>query len=1256
MTALFKLKYLLFLKGRIMNRRLPWNRTTVLLLILLISGLALAGNRNQLPSLQTGKAAHSDKTLTQKNAHKFKKLNINSNPISGDSQDHLRQSLEQMKMQLPAQKSNPAPMGKASNTGLLQSLLSKKKSVSVRTALNRFQRTGNTVDPYVDSIWHDEDSDQVIFVRFEDMENLQKSSPMTLAAMHELALSALENHPALFQLEAPREELRLLKHEADDLGFTHLRYEQTYHSLNIRGSELVVHIHPCGYISAINGRYQKTPSYLNALDYEVSGEEAVASAFDDLGLSFTQAGQPVVKKTIYTDANTKPCLAWCVELEFQPFLKYTFYIHGQSGTILNKDDHVRTDGSVIGSAKDLLGMTRSINLYQAGSKYYMIDLTKDMFPGWDGSDDPDGALMVFNCNGVPFEDETTGEHNPDFGFYRSNSTQKNQWRQDEVSASYFISACYDYYRQTHGRKGLDNQAMPCWVLVNTDWDNACHMSGTQYFIFGNGNASTYSTIRALDVLAHEYGHGVTAFSSRLEYEFQSGALNEAYSDYSGIVVEHYVKSNGNWMMGEDMMRASSGYTCIRDVGNPHNSKAMCQHPETMSEYENLSMDQDRGGVHVNCTIPAHAIYLISQSIGFQNMETLMYRTFTQYMVPLAQFVDFRLATVQAAEDLGFSSTQINQIKQAFDDVEIYDGSGSSAPDPYQPVSGDDFVIGVYSNDGQMLRLDAEMPYSSDKVTWLDAYTENKPSITEDGSVVVYIDLDGQLCLYYPDTGNSSVIESPGLTWHNVAISPKGDYLALIPDREQFPSTLIIWDLNSGDQSIRTLTVPSQTQGTEFTADYADILDWTNDGGYLVYDCCVTLPGDDYGDYASWNICLTSAASEKYGVLLSAGNNLIYGNPCISSVRDYVIAFDVLDFSNGASDPAYYMATYDMSSGTFGIVAQNDNIYGHPSFSPDDSKVVFQDRNSSDEFFLSQINLKSDKLNGDANSKETWIKPVQFPVWYATGSRPGGGSSSGSKRLIFYEDFDDWGQYDEFPPSQSGWYLSSTDESHTWELFGAAGFDAIDSDDQYSAYVFYNADVSQYETLMSPKIELQGSPMTLEFWVYYSSTWLINYDFYFYLWDGNNVDRLWELEEDGHDYEWHQFIVEIPSKYAYQEIDLNWCYKGQDGYSVGLDGISLYCQTTSADQVSLNPEEFTLRNYPNPFNPSTTIEFDLPITEEVRIVVYNIQGQEMEELVHERMEAGHYQTVWNASAFPSGIYLIRLLSDTRCMTQKCMLVK
>jgi photosystem II stability/assembly factor-like uncharacterized protein len=88
-----------------------------------------------------------------------------------------------------------------------------------------------------------------------------------------------------------------------------------------------------------------------------------------------------------------------------------------------------------------------------------------------------------------------------------------------------------------------------------------------------------------------------------------------------------------------------------------------------------------------------------------------------------------------------------------------------------------------------------------------------------------------------------------------------------------------------------------------------------------------------------------------------------------------------------------------------------------------------------------------------------------------------------------------------------------------------------------------------------------------------------------------------------------------------------------------------------------PKGFSLsQNYPNPFNPSTNIQFAIPKSSFVRLVVYDMLGREVETLVNKELNAGTYKADWDASKYPSGVYFYKLATDVFTETKKMILIK
>ncbi len=88
-----------------------------------------------------------------------------------------------------------------------------------------------------------------------------------------------------------------------------------------------------------------------------------------------------------------------------------------------------------------------------------------------------------------------------------------------------------------------------------------------------------------------------------------------------------------------------------------------------------------------------------------------------------------------------------------------------------------------------------------------------------------------------------------------------------------------------------------------------------------------------------------------------------------------------------------------------------------------------------------------------------------------------------------------------------------------------------------------------------------------------------------------------------------------------------------------------------------PSSFSLsQNYPNPFNPATNIKFNIAKLSDVKIVVYDVMGREVQTLVNESLKPGTYEVTFDGSQLTSGVYFYRLTSDNFSDTKRMLLVK
>jgi len=107
----------------------------------------------------------------------------------------------------------------------------------------------------------------------------------------------------------------------------------------------------------------------------------------------------------------------------------------------------------------------------------------------------------------------------------------------------------------------------------------------------------------------------------------------------------------------------------------------------------------------------------------------------------------------------------------------------------------------------------------------------------------------------------------------------------------------------------------------------------------------------------------------------------------------------------------------------------------------------------------------------------------------------------------------------------------------------------------------------------------------------------------------------------------------------------------DTFSIQLVPVSV------EDEKPVSPEKFVLHNnYPNPFNPQTTLSYTVPRSGDVSLKIYNILGEEIISLFNEFKPAGNYEITWDASAHSSGIYFFRLKSEDFEQTKKMVLLK
>lgn len=130
-----------------------------------------------------------------------------------------------------------------------------------------------------------------------------------------------------------------------------------------------------------------------------------------------------------------------------------------------------------------------------------------------------------------------------------------------------------------------------------------------------------------------------------------------------------------------------------------------------------------------------------------------------------------------------------------------------------------------------------------------------------------------------------------------------------------------------------------------------------------------------------------------------------------------------------------------------------------------------------------------------------------------------------------------------------------------------------------------------------------------------------------------------------------------------EYDVRAYYSTESSYA-DVDFVTLYGMESAAKintNESVIPFDYSISNYPNPFNPSTLIRFSIPEEQNVRLTIYNMLGEKIKELVNGRMETGQYSYTWNGdnekgNKVISGVYLSVLETREKRLVQKMILSK
>ena len=381
------------------------------------------------------------------------------------------------------------------------------------------------------------------------------------ATAEDVARSFLSAQGSQFGIANARTDLKVLRETKADNGNNTVRFQQTYQGIPVLAGEMIIHMDSGkNVLSAMGEILPGIDLDINPLiDEAAAVQTALAVTAKENGVSVDALQTSTPELWIYNPALLTPYTG-------QTVLGWRMEVTPKTGILPVRQ-------LVLVEAKRG-GIALSFNQVDYAKNRETYD------SGGTATNPPTGTLV---CN----------ESNPTCA---GGST-------DAINAHVFAGQTYDFYLTNHARDSIDGAGMLLKSFVNYDvgFQNA-FWDGTE-MVYGAGFSS------ADDVVAHELTHGVTEHESNLFYYYQSGAINESFSDVWGEFVD---LGNGagtdtaltRWQMGEDL----TAFGVIRDMEDP----TIYGDPDKMTSV-NYSFDTsyvDNGGVHSNSGINNKAVFLM----------------------------------------------------------------------------------------------------------------------------------------------------------------------------------------------------------------------------------------------------------------------------------------------------------------------------------------------------------------------------------------------------------------------------------------------------------------------------------------------------------------------------------------------------------------------------------------------------------------------------------------------------------------------
>lgn len=482
-------------------------------------------------------------------------------------------------------------------------------------------------------------------------------------------------------------DVSLLHVEKDSKGGQHYRYQQKYHGIPVENACWIVHSLN-GKVSGQNGKLvkdylanlqtrpvvkeknalNKALEYLHAEKYKwemQSEEDFIKKEQNNPDATFYPQGKLVYYsgETDLVPASLRLAYKFDVYAHEPVSRKYVF-IDALTGSVLGERELIR-ESNANGTATTAYSGSQTITTDYTGTLFRLREINRGT---------GNGTINTYNLmQGVTYGAAT--DFTDADNLWNNVNPAKDEYATD---AHWGTEKTYDYFLQKHNRNSIDNLGFPLlsYVHYSSNYFNA-FWDGTR-MTYGDGNATDgYKPLTSLDVCGHEITHGVTEHTSNLVYSYESGAMNEGFSDIFGTAIEWFARqASADWLIGGDF------YT-IRSMSNP-NAYA---HPDTYLGTYWYTGGGDNGGVHYNSGVLNHWFYLLVNGgsgtndhgasysvsgIGMNDAAAIAYLLNTSYLVSTSNYADARLLGIQAAQYLfGSMSNQAVQTANAWTAVGLY---------------------------------------------------------------------------------------------------------------------------------------------------------------------------------------------------------------------------------------------------------------------------------------------------------------------------------------------------------------------------------------------------------------------------------------------------------------------------------------------------------------------------------------------------------------------------------------------------------